>query len=369
MEFFATAAKGTEPALRDELRALRFRGVRADRGGVHFAGELRDGFRACLWSRVAVRILTPLARFPAPTGDALYEGASTIDWSPYLDAQRTLVVSSACKSSALTHTQFVAQRTKDAIVDRLRARDGARPSVDRDDADVHVFVHLVRDEACVYLDLAGEPLHRRGWRASAREAPLKETLAAAVLLLSGYDGSTDLLDPMCGAGTLVIEGAMIARRIAPGSFRARFGCERWKSHGDGEARELRVLRQEARDGVRPDGPEIFGSDIDPDAIAVTAENAARAGVTLRLAERSLDDCHPPIDEGTLVTNPPYGVRIHGEGDVPRDLAGLVDRLAGFRVGLLAGGPDLVRHVRRRAEKALVLYNGDLECRLVRYAPA
>ena len=368
MDFFATAAKGTEPALRDELRALRLRGVRADRGGVHFSGALRDGFRACLWSRVAVRVLTPLARFAARTGDELYEGVASVDWSPYLDPQRTLVVSSACKSSALTHTQYIAQRTKDAIVDRLRARDGARPSVDRADPDVHVFLHLVKDEATVYLDLAGEPLHRRGWRTAAREAPLKETLAAAVLLLAGYDGTTPLLDPMCGAGTLLIEGALLARGVAPGSFRERFGFERWKSHGDAEAREIRVLRDEARESVRAEGPEIFGSDIDPDALAVTRENAARASVLVRLSTRSLDDCHPPIDTGTLVTNPPYGVRIHGEGDVPADLGALVDRLAGFRVGILAGGPELVRHVRRRAEKALVLYNGDIECRLVRYAP-
>src|SRR4051812_22774431 len=164
---FATAARGTEGALRDELRELGFQGVRADRGGVHFAGELAEGARACLELRTAIRVLWSLDTFHAPSGEALYEGIAGIDWRPYLTSRHTLAVRASCRDGALTHTQFVAQKTKDAIVDQLRNRAGARPSVDLADPDLTLFVHLVRDRATVYLDLSGESLHRRGWRSRA----------------------------------------------------------------------------------------------------------------------------------------------------------------------------------------------------------
>ena len=160
---FATAARGTEGAVRDELRELGFRGVRADRGGVHFGRVLDEGFRACIEMRTAIRVLHRLASFDAPDGDALYEGVSGVDWAPFLTPQHTLAVRCSLRDSALTHSQFVAQRTKDAVVDQLRARLGARPSVDLDDPDVSIFVHLVRDRATVYLDLSGGSAPQAGF--------------------------------------------------------------------------------------------------------------------------------------------------------------------------------------------------------------
>ncbi len=164
MRFFATAAKGTEPALRDELRELRLPRVRADRGGVHFEGDLPDAARACLWSRVALRVLLEVHTFDAPSGEALYEGVRSVDWATWMTARTTLAVRATCRSSRLTHSQFVAQKTKDAVVDRLRDRFGARPSVDREDPDVLLAVHLARDRATLYLDVGGASLHERGWR-------------------------------------------------------------------------------------------------------------------------------------------------------------------------------------------------------------
>ncbi|HEX3344142.1 MAG TPA: THUMP domain-containing protein, partial [Polyangiaceae bacterium] len=253
MKFFATAAKGTEPALRDELRELRLRGVRADRGGVHFEGQLVDAARACLWSRVAVRILVEVAVFAAPDGEALYEGARAVPWATWMTPRTTLAVRATCRSSRLTHSQFVAQKTKDAVVDALRDRFGERPSVDRDDPDALLAVHLARDEATLYLDVGGSSLHERGWRAKAGAAPLRETLAAAVLRLSGWDRERPLVDPMCGAGTIAIEAAAWSRRVAPGLARARFGLERWASHDDAERRAMVALREEARAAKRADG--------------------------------------------------------------------------------------------------------------------
>jgi putative N6-adenine-specific DNA methylase len=230
LRFFATAAKGTEPALRDELRELRLPRVRADRGGVHFEGALEDAARACLWSRVALRVLLEAHTFDAPSGDALYEGVRSIDWTAWLTARTTLAVRATCRSSTLTHSQFVAQRTKDAVVDQLRDRLGARPSVDKEDPDVLLAVHVARDRATLYLDVGGASLHKRGWRARSGEAPLRETLAAAVVRLSGWDRESTLVDPMCGAGTIAIEAAAWAGRVAPGLGRAQFGVERWARH-------------------------------------------------------------------------------------------------------------------------------------------
>ncbi|MDQ3037343.1 MAG: THUMP domain-containing protein, partial [Myxococcota bacterium] len=232
--FFVTCAAGTELALKDELRELRFRKVRADRGGVRFEGPWADGFRACLTSRIAIRVLAPIARFPAKDGDALYDGVRAIEWERWLSARHTLAVSAVSKASALTHTNFVAQRTKDAIVDRLRDLSGARPSVDRQDPDLAIFVHLAKDEAAVHLDLGGDSLHRRGWRTAIGEAPLKETLAAAMLRIAGWDREGPMIDPTCGSGTIAIEADLWARRVAPGLMRERFGIERWASHDERE---------------------------------------------------------------------------------------------------------------------------------------
>jgi putative N6-adenine-specific DNA methylase len=291
LRFFATAAKGTEPALRDELREMRLRHVRADRGGVHFEGELADAVRACLWSRVALRVLLEVASFEARDEAALYAGAHAVDWAEWMNPTTTLAVRASCRSSRLTHTQFIAQKTKDAVVDRLRDRFGARPSVDRDDPDVLLSVHLARDHATLYLDVGGASLHERGWRARAGAAPLRETLAAAMLRLSGWDRAAPLIDPMCGAGTIAIEAASWARRMAPGLGRARFGLERWASNDASMRSQLGELRAEARAAAlgAKDAPIVRASDADPRAVELAHENARSAGVDLVVEQRDVRD--------------------------------------------------------------------------------
>jgi putative N6-adenine-specific DNA methylase len=373
LELFATAAKGTEPALRDELRELRFRGVRADRGGVHFAGPIEDGWRACLESRVAVRVLRLLGRFPAPHADALYQGVAAVDWSELLGPERTLAVRAACRSSALTHTQFISQKTKDAVVDQLRARHGARPSVDLSDPDVGIFVHVVRDEAAVYVDLAGEPLHRRGYRRAARSddnpllAPIKETLAAAVVRLSGWDRVLPLADPMCGSGTLAIEAAQWARGMAPGLGRPRFGFQRWASHDAGAAERFTELRERVRAKARAEGPPVLASDVDPAALEATRAAAQAAGVKLEVRHAGIGELGPTTPPGVVVINPPYGARLpRGEGLVG-ELAGALRGLDGHRAAVIAPlelSDELIRAMRMRYDRTLSLFNGDIECRLI-----
>jgi 23S rRNA G2445 N2-methylase RlmL len=363
---FATAARGTEGAVRDELRDLGFRRVRADRGGVHFGRSLDEGFRACLELRTALRVLYRLSSFEAPTGEALYEGVAAIDWSPWLTPRHTLAVRAVCHGSRLTHSQFVAQKTKDAIVDQLRARLGARPSVDLADPDVTLFVHLARDRATVYLDVSGGSLHRRGWRARAGEAPIKESLAAAILRLSGWDRRRPLVDPLCGSGTIAIEAALWSRSIAPGLTRARFGFERWACHDDATARRAAELREQAEAKITPGTTPIRGSDVDPDAIALAQENAEEAGVRVDFRRASVRDLVAEGEPGMVVTNPPYGERIGATDALYRDMAQAFARLSGWRVAILAGTPAIERAVRRPPDKELTVYNGDIECRLLIY---
>ncbi len=363
---FATAAKGTEGALRDELREHRFKGVRADRGGVHFAGDLVEGYRACLELRIAARVLYQLDAFDAPSGDALYQGVRNIPWEDWMSPRQTLAVRATCRSSALTHTQFIAQRTKDAIVDPFRERTGARPSVDLHDPDVSIFVHLVKDRATVYLDLAGEALHRRGYRIQGAAAPLKETLASAILRLGGWDRERPLIDPMCGSGTIAIEGALWARDIAPGLARARFGFERWTSFDGSAKAKMLELRQAARARVKREGPEIIASDIDDEALDAAAANARRSGLSLAFRRADVRDLAPGARPGHVVTNPPYGERLDADRDLYAAMARSFSRLAGHRISILANGPEVVRPIRVRPASSFEVYNGDIPCRLISF---
>ncbi|HEU4404885.1 MAG TPA: THUMP domain-containing protein [Polyangiaceae bacterium] len=363
--FFATAAKGTEAALGDELAELGLRSLRVARGGVHFRGPWEDAYAACLLSRVALRVLHPLAAFDAPDAAALYEGVRAADWSPYLGARHTLAVAAVGGNEGLRNTQFIAQKTKDAIVDQIRDREGARPSVDRVDPDLRVFVRIEGRRATAYVDLAGESLHRRGYRAHVGGAPLKETLAAAVLRLAGFRPELPFVDPLCGAGTLVIEAAQIAQGRAPGLARRRFGFERWARHGAAEAERLRSLRARLAAGAGG-GLAPLGSDADPRALAATRHNASLAGVRVRLEQTNLASIAPTDPPGLVAMNPPYGERL----DLPRsfvpELRAALRRLPGHRLALLAFGPELEAAVGRRPDASHELYNGDLRCQLLVY---
>jgi putative N6-adenine-specific DNA methylase len=315
MHFFATCSKGTEGALRRELSALRLRGVRGERGGVAFEGDLDAAMRACLHSRVAMRVLLELARFPAPSPEALYEGTRAVDWSEWLTARTTLAVEATVRDSAITHSGFAALKLKDAVVDTLRDKLGARPDVDPKDPDVRIVLHLARDEAGISLDLAGAPLHRRGYRADMTPAPLKETLAAAVLTLGGADRERPFIDPMCGSGTIAIEHALAARGIAPGLSRA-FGFQRWPSYRGTLQSAWDRMKEEARRSALAGAPApIVARDRFPAALEAARRNAVAAGVAqdIRFEKGDVRDLVPDAESaaGTICTNPPYGERLMG----------------------------------------------------------
>lgn len=370
--FFATAARGTEGVLRAELRSLGLRGVRGDRGGVHFSGELADGARACLWSRVAVRVLVELGAGPSRDAQELYDTARAIDWSPWVTPRHTLAVRATGRGASFNHTGFIALKVKDAVVDQLRDARGARPDVNARDPDVSVQVHLERDEARLMLDLSGEPLHRRGLRRSVVDAVMKETLAAAVLYAVEWDPSQPLCDPMCGAGTIALEAAMISRDMAPG-LRRGFGFERWPRFDDPEARRAwESLREDARARERP-APvaPIEASDHDPEAVEATRANLRAAGLTdsVSLAQRDLRALERPSVPGWVVTDPPYGERTSTR---PLQRAGFYRQLSdamrarGGTVAMLVADPELRRAMGVAPDLEHAVWNGDIECRVFRW---
>jgi putative N6-adenine-specific DNA methylase len=384
VRFFATCARGTEGALRRELAALRLRGVRGGPGGVAFEGDLEAGMRACLHARTPMRVLLELACFRAGDAASLYDGARSVDWSDWLGARTTLAVDAAVRDApALTHSGFAALKVKDAVVDALRDRLGARPDVDPKDPDVRIALHLAGEEATLSLDLAGEPLHKRGWRAAAGPAPLKETLAAAVLLLGGVAVDLPFLDPVCGSGTLAIEQALRARRMAPGLSRP-MGFQRWPAYRGALQSAWDRLKEAARAEALPRAPApVVARDLHPRAVEAALRNAAAAGVAadVRVEPGDAREAEPFSERGTLCANPPYGERLAGgsEGDrraaatgrrklegLYRGLAGAALRFHGWSAVLLSGNPLLERAMPLRPQVSHRLWNGPLEVRMLRY---
>jgi len=375
--FIATAPEGIEPLLAAELVALGATATKAVRGGIRFQGSLELAYRACLWSRTASRILLPLAEFPVTEVDALYAGIHALPWEDHLAPAGTLAVEFTGTGSGIDHSHYGAQRVKDAIVDRFRERCGQRPSVDRDQPDLRIHVLLRDRQVTVSLDLSGDSLHRRGYREVTVIAPLKETLAAALLLKSGWPemaaAGGPLLDPLCGSGTLAIEAAWIAGDHAPGLLRQRWGFSGWLGHVPVLWQRLLTEAQQRRILGKPRIPLIIASDREFTAVRAALANTVRAGMgdCIHVERRALGVRKPPPGEpGLLIANPPYGERLGAD----EDLAGLYTELGevlrthfvGWRAALFTGNPELGKRMGLRAEKVHSFHNGPLECRLLRF---
>ncbi|MFU8781025.1 MAG: THUMP domain-containing class I SAM-dependent RNA methyltransferase [Kiritimatiellia bacterium] len=365
-EFHAATIPGTEGVLCDELRELGFASVRLNRGGIPFRGTMQEGWRACLQSRIAARIQVVLGRFPCRTPDDLYHGVQAIDWRPFITRSQTLAVSAVSREAALSHSGFTALKVKDAIVDQLREDIGARPDVDREDADVRVFAHVANQKAAVYLDLAGEPLNKRGYRKVAGEAPLRETIAAAVLRMAGWDRETPFTDPMCGSGTLAIEAALWAGNFAPGLLREKFGFERWANFDEDAAVALRLLRGQLRSETKGTMPRIVASDRDAGMVDMARQNARAAGVKLAFRVHDVLETPPAGEHGFIVTNPPYGQRLEMDRAFPRQVAAVFSRLHGWRIGIMTGSPAYQQAISAKPLQAIQIPNGGLDCTFLVY---
>ena len=379
--FYVTVPAGTADLAAEELAACGIVEAKVERGGVGCDGTLENAYRACLWSRVANRVLLRVAEFPAPTPEALYDGVRTVDWGEHLAVDGTLAVECTSTRSAITHTQYAALKVKDAVVDQFRERTGSRPSVDVAAPDVRVNLHLDRDVASLAIDLSGESLHRRGYRGAQGAAPLKENLAAAVLLRAGWaklvaanDGELGFVDPMCGAGSLAIEAALIAADVAPGLLRNDFGFLRWRGHDEAlwqrlltEAAERRAAAQSRSRRASSLRSRLRGSSRDArerGAGGFREARSRRAARARRLAGAA--GAARPVGRESAVRRaarrrPTRLQAVYALlGDKLREL------YVGWQAAVLTGNPPLGRELKIKAKRTHTMYNGPIECRLLRF---
>lgn len=368
--FLATTFKGLEEVLAGEIAALGGEDVWAGAGSVSFSGDMALCYRANLWLRSANRVVLLLSEFPAPTPAALYEGTRGIPWPELFPPDRTIAVDATVRDSGITHSHFAAQKTKDAVVDRFRESVGRRPDVDAKSPDVRIVVRIVHDACSVSLDTSGESLHRRGYRAHPTEASLKETLAAGLLLLAGWQGDEPLVDPCCGAGTIPIEAALIAGNVAPGSLGRGFGFQRL--HGF-ERKAWDRLLAEAREAARHPTPvRIEGSDISPGAVSGAVRNAANAKVPERVLfnAKSIRNFSPGDGPGTILCNPPYGARLPGGEETEvfyREMGeAFKKRCKGWTAYVLSGNAAVTKFLGLKASRKFPVMNGPIDCRLLEY---
>ncbi len=367
----ATAAFGTEDLLAAELSELGLAGVRRRRGAVEFRGTLVDALRACIHVRTAMRVLRSLGEVEAAGPDSLYESLRSLPWAEHLDLTHSFAVEVSGQTEGLTHSLYAAQKAKDAIVDSLRAVLGGRPDVNVREPDVRIVLHLRAGRAEVSLDVAGESLHRRGWRSRPHPASLKETLAAAVVLGSGWRGELPLVDPMCGAGTIAIEAALLAAGRPPNA-RRRFGAERWPGFGATDRRALASLRAEALARPPREHPPIRACDRDPEAVEAARENARQAGVQLDLSVADARELGPSYPPGYVVTNPPYGGHAGGGGGQKQlktffhALGRNARGLSGHTLAFLTGSPAFESAFGMRPVGRRKLFNGPIPAQLLVY---
>ncbi len=372
MDFINTCAAGLEPLVSEELSRWEAQQLDIRRGAVSWSGGLETGYRACLWSRFSSRVILVLERFDISTSDELYEASHQFGWEDHFGEQHSFAIDCSIGGDApVNNSMFAALRVKDGIADRFRERSGRRPTVRLERPDIRINLHIFGQQAVLGLDLSGESLHRRGYRVEAGTAPLKESLAAAVIALSGWTGETMLLDPLCGSATLLIEAALIYSDSAPGLGRSYYGLLGWAGHRDkiwSRLIEEAVEREEAA-RAKP-WPELIGYDGDQTAVRSARKNIARAGLEDRItvSRRELHRLQEKADSGWLVCNPPYGERLSEKQSVRYLYQFLGQRLqrsfTSWQIALFTAVPDYADLLKLEITNSYRLFNGPLSCRLL-----
>ena len=363
----AKTFSGLEEVLAAELRGLGAENIQAQNRAVSFSGDQSLLYNCNLWLRTALRILKPIHRFTATNAHQLYRQVQEVDWRQYLSVSDTLAVNAVVSSPHLTHSQYVALKVKDAIVDQFRKQGGRRPSVEVTDPTLRIHVHVSNEQCSLALDSSGESLHKRGYRRDKNEAPLNEALAAGLVLLSGWNGQSHFVDPMCGSGTIVIEAALMAHNLAPGCNR-KFGFMTWR---DFKPDLWGRLREQAMETTRRFEYQIVGADISANVLRAAQKNVqhARLDGKIKLGVSSFEDFTPPTGGGTLLMNPPYGERMK-KADIESFYKMVGDRLkhgfAGYDAWIFSGHHEALRHVGLRPSAKLTLFNGGLECKFQKY---
>ena len=364
--FFASAPRGLEVLLGKELEALSAHDIKAVPGGVAFSGDWATCYRVNYWSRIASRILWRVGAFSYRNEDDLYDAARAVAWPKYFSVQKRIRVNVTAQKSPLKSLEFATLKVKDAVCDLFRDRLGSRPDVDRAAPDVRIHAFLEEAKGILYLDTSGEALFKRGWRMDIADAPIRENLAAGIVMLSGWKFDQPLLDPMCGGGTLLSEAAAMARGRAPGAKRT-FGFEKL-SLLDSKLWE-RIKNERT---VQPVEPRLYGSDTDPEALQAARHNLGAAGVErwVKLEQADVLERPAPASAGVLVANPPYGERIGSADELaafyPKLGDALKKRFAGWRCFIFTADMRLPKLIRLEPSRRTPLWNGALECRLYEF---
>ena len=366
-EIIAKTFMGLEPVLAKELTQLGANDVQIGRRMVSFKGDKELLYRANFQLHTAIRILKPIKHFKALSADDVYEGVKDIDWSEHIGIDKTFAVDSVVFSEEFRHSKFVAYKVKDAIVDQFREKTGQRPNISISNPDIRLHIHIAEGQCTLCLDSSGESLHRRGYRQESVEAPLNEVLAAGMILITGWHGETDFIDPMCGSGTLLIEAALIARNMAPGLFRKEYAFEKWPDFD----RELfdKIYNDDSQE--REFNHHIYGYDVDIKAVNTARLNVKAAGLTsdITIEEQDFKNFTQPKNKSIMVTNPPYGERIS-----TNDLLGtykmigerLKHQFTGNEAWILSYREECFAQIGLKPSIKIPVFNGSLECEFRKY---
>jgi putative N6-adenine-specific DNA methylase len=359
---------GLEEVLAREISQTGAENIQVLNRAVTCTGSREVIYRINYFSRTALRVLVVIKTCRVRNEEELYQQVHHINWQPFIAPGQTIAVDAVTGNAALTHSHYAALKTKDAIVDQFRGKFGKRPSVNVENPDIRINLHLVGDECTISLDSSNESLHKRGYRMAQGEAPLSEVLAAGMILLTGWNGETTFYDPMCGSGTLICEAAMIAKIIPAGYFRRSFGFEKWN---DFDKNLFEKIKTEGQKNIRPLACKIFGSDINLMALKSAKKNLASLGAEdeIKTWRKDFEESNPPDTSGFIITNPPYGERLQKD-DLNAFYKKIGDTLkknfSGWEAWLITSDAPALKSVGLRTSKKIILNNGPLECRFVKY---
>ncbi|MEL6591584.1 MAG: THUMP domain-containing protein [Bacteroidota bacterium] len=368
-QFLVKTFQGLEEVLAQELRDIGAQEVDVRRRGVLFRGDIELLYKANLCLHTALRILMPIHEFRARNERELYQGIQEVDWPRWMGIGQTFAIDSTVKSDFFRHSKFVALKSKDALVDQFRVKFRRRPSVDTQDPDQRIHIHLNQDRVRVMLDSSGESLHRRGFRLPGHRAPVNEVLAAGMVALSGWDYQRPLLDPMCGSGTILIEAALLAAGIGPGNFRKRFGFMNWRNY---DPRLFNKIKRQLRKQKREISVPLHGLELDRSYVKLAREtiDATGFGDKIQISQGDFLQSEPPVEEAMIIMNPPYGERLEQE-EIDQFYKQIGDQFKqhykGSQAWVLSSNLAAMKRVGLKADRKLQLFNGPLDCRFNQYS--
>lgn len=362
---------GLEEVLSTELLRLGAKNIEVHNRAVSFTGDLGFMYKANICLRTALRILVPIKTFTITDEKSLYAAIQDINWDDYMNVTDTLAIDTVLNSDLFTHSQYLSQKAKDAIVDQFRVKYNERPSVDLDRPTLRIHLHVFKDTCTVALDSSGESLHKRGYRDKTNLAPLNEVLAAGMILLSGWDKRTTFIDPMCGSGTILIEAALIANNIPPGYYREAYGFESWNKFLPFDETLYNLIFDSAIDKITNHSQQILGGELSPNVTKKAKENIKNAKVDDIVSVKNCDivDFEAPAGRGVVIINPPYGERMVKDNieELYKSIGDTFKKkFSGYDCWILSSNIEAFKHVGLRPSRRITLFNGQLECKFMKF---